>query len=152
MGLGLQAIGWVVETGSTISKRTHLALLANLALVATAGTCAWLLGRWLGFRGVALGVCCGYLAYLLTTFALARRAWSFPWNYPPVIGVILITLATGATQFLAARHAGHWAGAAACLLGMLGLAAFSWFVVFDPQERRALLARLGSHEIRGSRQ
>jgi O-antigen/teichoic acid export membrane protein len=145
LGLALQGFGWVVETGTTISKRTHFALFANLALFICVIVACALLVRPLGIVGVAIGVSLGYAVFAAFTCGLARFAWSMSWQFAPALGAVLITVLVGALQFFVGRRLGMSGAAITCALGILVLLAYLWFGAFDAEERRALRSRF-SHD------
>jgi len=144
MGLGIQATSWISQIGISISKRSQLSLYAYgvAILVTLAGIL--LLSPIFGLLGVGLGVLLGYIATAVIASWLAQQAYPLPWQYAPVVLLMMLTLVSGFASLWMGEHLGMLVGN--LLLGgtMFLVIGVGWLILFSQAERvrvKALLMR-----------
>jgi O-antigen/teichoic acid export membrane protein len=139
MGLAIQATSWITEIGIGISKRTYLSLYSNL--IALVGT---LIGIWyftylFGLLGVALGVLIGQILKALSSTWLSQMAFNLPWEFKPVITLLLTTLITGLTALWVEIEYGFVMKNTTLLIGLILVFIIGWRLFLNNKERRLLL-------------
>lgn len=105
LATAVQAIGWILEIGITISKRSHLNLWAYLVYCVATASAILLLGPKYGLAGVAWAVLAGQLARTLISASFAQFAYPLRWRYGTVIGQLLLALGlAGLMLWLGSAH------------------------------------------------
>lgn len=141
MGIGITAIGWVTEFGITISKQSHLKLLASIVGFAAMVLSILALARNFGVVGVAFGTLVGQGVRVLLLSHFAQRAFPIPWGWqaPILLGLSVIGGAAG----IAVEAAWGWeAGALINVAAMLGIAFFGVTLLLSNGERHVILRTL----------
>lgn len=135
MGLSIQAISWITEIGIGLSKRNYLNLFSFLtALVGT------LLGIWLlvpefGLLGVGLGVLIGHTCRAIVASWLAQKVYWLPWQYAPVIVVVLLTLVFGLISLWSRIKYGTIISNWILLISIVFILLFGWRILLTRPER-----------------
>lgn len=85
LGLSIQSIGWIIEIGISISKRSYLQLYAYFTYVTVTILAIYLFASIFGIIGIALGILAGHVAKTLVASWLAQLAYPMNWEYKSVI-------------------------------------------------------------------
>ncbi|KKO11862.1 lipopolysaccharide biosynthesis protein [Pseudohongiella sp.] len=148
MGLAIQATSWITEIGVSIAKRSYLNLYAYfLAVIATLAS-IMLLAPHFGLLGVGLGVMIGHIVKAIVASWLAQRVYPLPWHYSPVVKILGLTLLFGLLAKWLEHHWGAVAYNIAMITGMIAVLCMGWSVLFNPEERRGLIAFLRLRLVR----
>ena len=102
LALCIQSIGWIVEIGISISKRSYLQLYAYTIYLIISIAAIYLFTSSYGIIGVSFGILAGHISKTLVASYLAQLAHPINWDYKPVlfytgfsifsgIGILLIT-------------------------------------------------------------
>lgn len=140
MGLAIQSIGWITDIGIGISKRTHLSLLSHIVLLI--GTVGGILHfvPILGLLGAGIGILLGQLARAVLASWLAQRTHPYPWEYGPVMMVLLLTLAVGGVALWSKTVLGDSAYSPILAMGALGVFLAGWLMLFDAKQRTHIIS------------
>jgi len=145
MGLAIQATGWISELGITISKRAYLNLYAYaVSVLLTLGAILFFAPAF-GLLGVGLGVLVGQIAKAVVASWLAQRVYPLPWQYKPVVFVIISTLICGLLSNWILHQFGVWIGSVFYLVSIFLVISLGWLVMLTQAERvrvRELLSQV----------
>lgn len=137
LALAVQGIGWILELGVTIAKRTHLFVLSYAAGLAVLASLVWPMVERFGIRGAAAVVLLAQVARTAVSAVLAQRAWPRSWSYgrTAVAGALALVTWAAVEAWCDSCHTSTWLhvlvyGAIVVALG---------FVLFSARERRGLL-------------
>lgn len=135
MGLAIQATSWITEIGIGISKRSHLSLYAYSVAILVTLAGIQLLTPMFGLLGVGLGVLSGQIAKAVAASWLAQQAYPLPWQYTPVVLLMMLTMMSGLASLWMREYLGMLAGN--LMLGgtMLLVIGVGWFILFSQAER-----------------
>jgi O-antigen/teichoic acid export membrane protein len=138
MALAIQGVGWVLEIGITVSKRSYLSLVSYATGLIVLVTLIWPVVERFGAAGAASVVLLAQAARTCISAALGQSVWRRAWSYGRTGGAF--ALATFA--WLAVEHGGVATTAPVWLEPVLfaGVAAGLVFVLFTSHERRNLVA------------
>jgi len=144
MGLAIRATSWITEIGIGISKRSHLSLYAYGVAILVTSAGILLLTPIFGLLGVGLGVLSGQIAIAVVASWLAQQAYPLPWQYAPVVLLMMLTMVSGFASLWMGEHLGMLVGN--LLLGgtMFLVIGYGWLILFSQAERirvKALLMR-----------
>ena len=138
MALAIQGVGWVLEIGITVSKRSYLSLVSYATGLIVLVTLVWPVVERSGATGAASVVLLAQAVRTCISAALGQSVWRRDWSYGRTAGAFaLATVAWLAVEHIVvATAAPMWlepvlfTGVAACLV----------FVLFTSGERRHLVA------------
>lgn len=142
MGLAIQATSWITEIGIGISKRAYLSLYAYTAAIVATLAGIWLFAPVFGLLGVGLGVLLGHIAKALVASWLAQHAYRLPWQYGPVVFLVIVTLTGGLSSIWFATGYGAAAGNSVLAGCMVVILLIGWQRLFNQTERARLIATL----------
>jgi O-antigen/teichoic acid export membrane protein len=98
MALAVQAVGWMLEAGISISRRMHLTLAGYVALITVFVPLALLLRNVLGAVGVAFALLVGQCVFATVCAHVAQRAHPVGWRPGLAIAMLAVTLLAGGVQ------------------------------------------------------
>ena len=84
-GYSLQFIGWILEIGIHISKRTSLIFYGYIAYLISSFFSLILLCKYFGIIGVAISVPIGFLIKTIIDYKIACFSWKKIWNVKRII-------------------------------------------------------------------
>lgn len=142
MGLAVTAIGWITEIGILISKRSYLSLYGHTLSIVVLLVCAFFLAPILGLLGIGFAVLLGQAARAVCSSFLAQRACPLPWDYKPVLTVLLFSLAWGVAGSFAGQAYSPYAALVFFAGGLILLPAVSWKTLFSKTERCRIIGML----------
>ncbi|MFT7157667.1 MAG: O-antigen/teichoic acid export membrane protein [Parvicella sp.] len=138
-GLAVKSISWITEIGIGISKKSYLNLYGYVAFVGATIGGIFMLTPVLGLIGVALGVLIGHIVKAVISSSLAQRAFPLPWQYTPVIILVISTLAVGLFGVWGDWKWGFQASFVINVFGILGIMILGWALLFSRLERNSLI-------------
>jgi O-antigen/teichoic acid export membrane protein len=138
MGLAIQATSWITEIGIGLSKRSYLSLSAYLAAIISTAVGIKLLTPEFGLIGVGLGALLGQIAKALIASWLAQQAHPLPWDYAPVVLVLLVTLIGGLVAVWLRISQSIILSNIALGLSSLSVLGIGWMIVLKRDDRARL--------------
>lgn len=123
MALAVQGLGWVFEAGVTISKKTHLSLLAYGSLMVCFVSVAWLLRDPWGLAGVAFAMLAGQAVFAFASVQVAQRAHRLQWRFAAASAILAGVLVAGAIQVATGMRFGPGAASGVGMGAVVALAA-----------------------------
>lgn len=139
MGLAIQSTSWITEIGISISKRSYLSLYAYSVAIAATLAGIWLLAPLFGLIGVGLGVLVGQVIKALVSSWLAQRAYRLPWQYTPVILLMIVTIIIGCVATWLGHQHGSNANNLALVIGLLLVVTMGWGLLLNKPERHRVM-------------
>lgn len=106
--LGIQAVGWISEIGTTIAKKSHLGLYGYAAYCAVTLGSVVLLTPPFGLLGTATGVMLGQLAKALISTWFSQKAYPLPWQFGTIGLISAGVFATGFGATMAESAGAQW--------------------------------------------
>jgi O-antigen/teichoic acid export membrane protein len=140
MGLAIQSVSWITEIGIEISKKSYLNLYSQLFAVFVTICGILILGPWFNLFGIAMGVLLGIIAKVFTASWLAQRVYPLPWQYPPVILLIIVTFGFGMFSLLIAESFGKTYQISFLIFSIFVLLVIGLCKLFSRPERQFLLS------------
>lgn len=145
IGLAIQSIGWILELGIVIQKRSYLHLYSTGIYWVCVFLGIWILMPNFGLAGIALGVAS---AHLIRTFAsswMAQRIHPMKWSYKPSILIVGWTIAMGLVAAVAGDIWGLKYHVLIQCVSFVTILLISWSILLTNTERqmiRSIIARL----------
>ena len=134
LGLNVQAVGWIVEIGISLSKRSYLSIYGYLCFLITSVAVVLLLIKDYGLFAIAFGGLAGYTAKSLIAGWLSIKAYPIRWLCGRVVSTYLVFAMMGCSLCFAAHVYLVDLSLLFALLGGL-VVPFYWFFVIQKEDR-----------------
>jgi O-antigen/teichoic acid export membrane protein len=138
MTLAIQGVGWVLELGITVSKRSYLSLVSYATGLIVLVTLIWPVVERFGAIGAASVVLLSQIVRTCLSAALGQSVWRRAWSYGRTAGAFALAM----VAWLAVDQSGVAARMPMWLepVAFAGVALGLVFVLFTSGEREQLVA------------
>jgi O-antigen/teichoic acid export membrane protein len=139
MSFVVQSVGWIIEIGINISKRSYLGIYSYAVSILITWFGILTFGQIFGLIGVGLGVLSGQMAKVCLSSFLAQKVYPLQWKYNPSILIIMTTLAFGLLANCLALKCGSIASDLALIIGLVLIVGLGWKKLLESSERNEVI-------------